>query len=614
MKRVRVLLWLALLAWAAAQSADVYAGTAAQNVTPISAARSKQDKENAAQKGTLPYSLVRQVVPHGAARMACDPAQAAEAMAWQKGDSLADVTLPASVAADPLAGYDIQWYRHICVAGAGGVGIAGNMFVPLSNDPNQTFPVIIFANSWALDEYEYFFQAREFAQEGFIVYSYSARGWGNSGGLIGVTGSEDMADVSAIIDWILAHAPAHPDQIGMSGISYGGGMALRAAAHDSRIKTVVAMSSWSDLSQSLFGGDTPRAVWGGILVATGHLLGNMDPAIEMYFHNLLNYTNVAETLAWALAHSPISVIDDIQVPVYIMQNMGDELFQPTSLLHFYEQLSGPDPYFKKLDINLGIHATAELPGLTGLSSGLWDQAHDWFRYWLQGEDTGIIAQPPVHIRLKNEDSTVALAAWPSPAIASRTWYLNPKQGFSGSLTDTPQFDSDTDTIHTAGLFVSGATTGIPIITPLLEQHTFFEIVTWTPLIRRDLATVYESDPLPSDMTIVGIPTVELWVEPDLPQAQLIAHLYDMDGLGFGTLITHGPMTLHEATPGEPVRVTFEMVAVGYQMEAGHRLMLAIDTEDDQYGKPTDEDYDVTFHYDEATPPLITVPYLVGNGQ
>ena len=605
--------WLLILLLAGLWgSAGRVAAADAPHVQPLTAERQEQEQEKEKEKTgvpLLPYAVARRMVPHGTTRLACDPAQAAEAWAWRKGEMPDDVVMPAYIPADPLAGYDIEWYRNICVSGAGGVGIAGNLFLPLSPDPNETFPVIIFANSWALDEYEYFFQARDFAQEGFIVYSYSARGWGNSGGLIGVAGPDDMADVSANIDWILSHAPANPDQIGMSGISYGGGMSLLAAAHDSRIKTVVAMSSWADLRQSLFGGDTPRSFWGNILVVTGNLLGNMDPAIEVYYNNLIHYTNVEETLAWAEAHSPVSVLEEIQVPVYIMQNMGDELFQPTSLLHFYSQLQGPDPYFKKLDINLGIHATAELPGLTGLSSDIWDRAHDWFRYWLQGVDTGILEQPPVHVRLKNADQTVALEDWPSAAIATRTWYLSPRHGLSGSLTDAPEYDPDTDTIHTAGLFVSGATTGIPIVTPLLEQHTPFETLAWIPLIRRDLATVYESSSLSSDMTIVGIPTVELWVQPELSRAQLIAHLYDVDALGIGTLITHGPMTLHEAAPGQPVRVTFEMVAVGYQMPAGHHLVLAIDTEDDQYGSPTDAAYDVTFHYDLAGPPLITVPYV-----
>ena len=103
--------------------------------------------------------------------------------------------------------------------------------------------------------------------------------------------------------------------------------------------------------------------------------------------------------------------------------------------------------------------------------------------------------------------------------------------------------------------------------------------------------------LTQNMLIAGIPTLDLWVEPSNSKMQLIAHLYDVDEGGVGTLITHGPLTLHDATPGQPVKVSIEMVAVAYEVPAGHHIALAIDTYDPQYSPPTLEPYEVDFLYD-----------------
>ena len=230
----------------------------------------------------------------------------------------------------------------IVVTSADGTTIAANVFIPTSDNPNETFPAIIFPNSWALEEHEYILQAINFAEQGYIVFSYSARGWGESGGLINVAGPKDMEDLTANIDWLIANTPVDEANIGMAGISYGAGISLLGAAHDDRVKTVVAMSGWGDVLKALYGAETPRLVWGGLLVGSGYLLGDMDPVTAEHFNNLINHTNVEQTLAWASLRSPITYIDRYnqrQVPIFLAQNFQDELFQPNGSMDFYSQLN-----------------------------------------------------------------------------------------------------------------------------------------------------------------------------------------------------------------------------------------------------------------------------------
>ena len=100
-----------------------------------------------------------------------------------------------------------------------------------SNRPSSgTHPAIVFVNSWGLNDAEYLAQATAFARAGYTVLSYTTRGFWGSGGQIDTAGPQDIADVSAVIDWLLAHTTADPAHIGVAGVSYGAGIGLIASA------------------------------------------------------------------------------------------------------------------------------------------------------------------------------------------------------------------------------------------------------------------------------------------------------------------------------------------------------------------------------------------------
>ncbi|WP_231882960.1 alpha/beta hydrolase, partial [Oleiphilus sp. HI0132] len=88
----------------------------------------------------------------------------------------------------------------IIVEANDGVDLAANVFVP--NDLSEPAPAIIFVNSWALNEYEYLTQAGELAEKGYIVFSYSTRGFGTSEGMINTAGPKDIDDFSRVIDYL----------------------------------------------------------------------------------------------------------------------------------------------------------------------------------------------------------------------------------------------------------------------------------------------------------------------------------------------------------------------------------------------------------------------------
>ena len=497
---------------------------------------------------------------------------------------------------------DYDYQDDIVLHSKDGTKIAANLFTPKGEG---VFPAIIFPNSWAMDEHQYYAQAELFAKKGYIVFSYSSRGWGESGGKVTVAGPQDMEDLTACIDWVIANTPVDSKNIGISGISYGAGISLLGLAHDARLKTAVAMSGWGDLITSLYGNETPHVVWATVLLGSGYLTGNMDPMIYEKYQNLVQRKNIPETLEWARKRSPIYAVDKINkrgAPVYISNNLQDEMFQPNSVINLYKKLSVP----KRLDLNLGIHASAELGGLIGIDNYIWKNTHEWFDYWLKGEQTGILSKPSVTMAVKNTTERDAFPSWPAKNAYKKELYFTERTIFkNGGLSDNAPEKSGKDEIITG--ILSGISTGIPIIGAIFEAHTPIPIITFLPTTNPVISIFYQSKPLEEDLKLRGTPQIEVWVKPSHKHVQLIAHLYKVNSLGFGTLITHAPITLHEATPGKAVKVNWDFVMTSYDLKKGERIAVAIDNYDLNY-KGLDHYFSTEILCGGNYKSMVTIPY------
>ncbi len=498
----------------------------------------------------------------------------------------------------------------IIISATDGVEIAANIFVP--NNLSGLAPAVIFINSWGLNEYEYLQQAADLAEKGYIVLSYSTRGFGQSGGVIATAGPQDVSDLSAVIDFLLANYPVDPQAIGSAGISYGSGISLLGAAFDSRIKAVSAMSSWGSLTDALYGNSTPRLVWGELLTLSGQLIGNLDPIVAQYWNDIKsqNLNEIPAIVEWANIRSPINYVEQINqngTAIYLGKAYGDNLFQPNTLLDMFSQLTTP----KHIDLVSGTHATAELlPSLVGIGDNIiWENTYKWFDLHLKGEINDMATAKPLQMKVKFKDQFDGFDDFPISQAQPQSFYLHPRSLFNSADLEDYSYQSwfgkdNTINAWTGSLF----STQIPLLSQLLEQ---LEIPILTDIsAASDVRSIYfNSGYLSEEMQIRGNPKVSLQVQPHFEKVQMVAYLYDMDFWGTGTLITHGVMTLPNAQAGKKVQVDFELVTTAYDIPEGHRLVLAIDTMDPQYKTPTSVNYNLDFEFSSSKQSVLTVPAL-----
>jgi predicted acyl esterase len=499
----------------------------------------------------------------------------------------------------------------LVIYGDDGVNLEANIFVP--TNLSGSAPAIIFINSWALNEYEYLKQAGELAEKGYIVLSYTTRGFGESGGVIDTAGPNDLSDLSNVVDFLIENYPVDPDNIGAGGISYGSGISLLGAAQDSRIKAVAAMSTWGSLPEALYGNQSPRLVWGALLNVSSQLLGEPDPILNQHWQDIKgqNLSAIPDVIAWANVRSPINYVDQLNAngtAVYLGKAYGDHLFQPNSVLEMFGQLTGP----KYIDLVSGSHATAEfLPSLVGVGDNvIWDNVYRWFDIHLKGETNALSGAKPLNMKVRFKDQFDGFDDYPIAATSNKKLYLHPRRLFDTGDLETYAFKSwqgradDTINAWTGTMF----STQIPLLSQTLEQ---LEIPIYADIsAASNIRSIYwESKPLSSSMKIRGTPSLKIRVQPHYDKAQIVAYLYDMDVWGTGKLITHGVFTLPDTDRGKEVTLDFDLVSTAYDVPAGHRLVLAIDTKDPQYKSPTRADYFLDIEYSNSKQSVLTIPAL-----
>ncbi|MFJ6985592.1 MULTISPECIES: CocE/NonD family hydrolase [unclassified Streptomyces] len=479
--------------------------------------------------------------------------------------------------------------RFVDIKGDGGTVLKANVVLPADADGGRRLPLIVLPTSWGLPQIEYLAQARRLADSGYVVLSYNVRGFWQSGGEIEVAGPPDVADASRVIDWALAHTPADPGRVGIGGVSYGAGISLLAAAHDPRIKAVAALSGWADLIGSIYSGRTQHVQAAALLDVVGAATGRRSAESREAFGDFYraDLADEERLLAWGRKRSATTYLDRLNrnAPAVMLANAwGDSVFPPDQYADFYTRLTGP----KRLELRPGDHATAELSGLFGLPNDVWTDTRRWFDHHLRGVDNGVNREQPVRLKSRSTGGYEGYPDWKSVAATSR------KIELAGTATVRANGDS-------------GANGGIVLLSSIVDQLVRLPPVASIPLLPRTRAAVWQSERYAKAQRVRGSARLHTTVTPTASSGTLVAHLYDVGPLGLGTLVSHAPYTFYGRTPGRSFGVDLELFATAYDVPAGHRLALVVDTVDPLYIEHNPTGARLTFSSPANDPSYVSIP-------
>ena len=546
--------------------------------------------------------------------------------------ALATVALTRSAAADPVGERALTVHVKDGPARDQPVAIDATLFTPAVTPA----PAVLLAHGFGGNKDSVADQARTLARDGFVVLTYSARGFGRTTGQIALNSPDyEVTDARALIDFlatqpqVLLDAPGDP-RVGVAGGSYGGALALSLGGADRRVDAVAAAITWNDLGQALFPDlaatqpqlpDTPAAgstgpdgvlkrSWAGIFFGTGSA-GPGDGACGKFIAAVCaNYVSAAQTgrptpelLDLLRRNSPTATNAQVRAPTLLLQGQQDTLF-------------GLD----QADANARQLAAAGAPVLTSWFAGGHDaggtnpdadaQVQRFLDFHLAGRGsdpgTGLSYQLTGSVGSDGTTATQTVTAATYPGLhgnptPTRQVVLTggtqpvtrPPGGAPSAISTLPGLGSAVAGLAGSGLSTSALTSGLALDVP-------------------GQSATFRGAPLASAVTITGSSRIGLHVAGvgGTTEAVLFAKLYDVAADGRRSLPGGGVAAFRiPALPPDGATVALTLPGVVATVTAGHHLELVVSTTDQAYATPlTPAAYTIALAPDSAA---LTVPVVTG---
>src|SRR5699024_10140748 len=225
-------------------------------------------------------------------------------------------------------------------------------------------------------------------------------------------------------------------------------------------------------------------------------------------------------------------------------------------------------------------------GQPGPAIGFLQEVVAWLDHWLGGQrDNGVADWPALRVWLQDtvEPSTtyarrpgrwVVEESWPSPHIVSRRYPLDRHRiAFPGEHVDSPPLtvQSPLSVGMYAGKWTSHNT---PPDLPYDQRN------------EDGGSLVFDSDPLPDRLELLGSPVLEFMFAADRPVAMVAVRISDVAPDGKATRVSYGVANLNHLrgpyapealSPGVRRQARVQLNGLAQSFPAGHRIRLAIST-------------------------------------
>lgn len=518
------------------------------------------------------------------------------------------------------------------------VDLDTTLYLPRDASSRHRVPAVLLAHGFGGSKESVRADAEDLVARGYAVLTWTARGFGRSGGEIHLDSPDhEVRDASRLLDRLAARPDIRLDaagdpRVGVVGGSYGGGLALLLAAQDRRVDAIVPMITWNDLSRAFLPESTGKAPtegvfkkgWAGIFFGGGGNAGSgpsgisgttagqpegapvpagapspqpgagpgtgpsrapggaADPACGRFAADVcaaylrIATTGRADQAAVDLLRrsSPAGVLDRIKAPTLLVQGEADTLFPLTEADANARGIAAAGTPVRVAWFTGG-HDGGEGP--TSDSDRVRFLTAQWLDHYVKGEG-------PVPGRSFTFSRIAGFDALDRGLVATG-YRITDYPGVTGQARRDVALAGPPRTIANPPNGNPAAISAVPFAGALGSlvngvagdipgQHARFE-----------------SAPLAEAVDVVGAPTVRIRAASATGEAVLFVKLYDVDPKGAATLpdglvapvrLTGLPRTVDTARP-----VTVTLPAIVRRVEAGHRLRLVVATSDQAYATPAE---------------------------
>ncbi|HEX2706818.1 MAG TPA: CocE/NonD family hydrolase [Solirubrobacterales bacterium] len=483
-----------------------------------------------------------------------------------------------------------------------------------------------------------------YAHRGYAVVNYTARGFGNSCGG-GATGDHSGAcgagyirladsryearDTQYLLGLLADEGVVKPRDIGVTGISYGGGQSIELAFLADKIrKPNGKLAPWRspDGKKMKIAAAYPRWPWSDLvsaLIPNGRFLDtevapaeqSLDPfgvPISSYLNGLylsgvLNgyycggapastpctdtQANVTQDKAYLDAGQPLAAEAQTALkgiysnnggyplrfvkgastpaPLLIQSGWTDELFPAEQALRVYDYLRSRD---KKAPVSLQLGDLGHSRGSNkpGLNHYFNNQAAKFFAANLLGAKK----RGPAPGSVTAFTQTCPITTPDGGPYKSKGWKALHPGSFSFGSSATQEFSS-----------AGGDATVAKAFDPIFGTTDACKTI---PVTAEPNVATY-SRPVSGGFTLLGLPTVKAKIGGTGQYAQIVARLWDISPEGTQLLVSRGVYALENGQSGE---IEFQLHGNGYRFAKGHTVQLELLGRDAPYYQAGDVPFTV----------------------
>jgi uncharacterized protein len=426
-----------------------------------------------------------------------------------------------------------------------------------------------------------FIEGSHLLDKGYTYVMVDLRGFGGSTGCLDWGGPGEQADVLNTIKWA-ASQPWSTGNVGTYGKSYDGMTGLLAAALDPQgangLKAVVAGEPVYDDYRYLYGDGIRRENWAATPALYDAISITPGPAQDDPTYNIngaqenvqrpgchvQNWTDQAGNedhfSPYWRQRNIINMIKGSNVPIFLTQGTVENNTAPDGTAQFLANHTGPErgwigpwQHVRGNDTTNGRPTGRLMMG----RAGWFDEVMRYYDKYLKGVEPTV--QDPNFAVQTNDGVWRGEAKWPPADSTNYTSDLR-----SGTYADTAQSAAwGTD---------SNATSGVWTISPAL--------------------------PYAAHMT--GSPSLTVDVGSQLPRANLVADIYDIDASGKGVLVSRQGHLIYGNGP-----INLELWSTDWKFAAGHRIGIRVtDNNSDWFIAAIPTEQTVTVYGGSATLPFL----------
>jgi ABC-2 type transport system ATP-binding protein len=481
------------------------------------------------------------------------------------------------------------------------VALDTDVYVPDRKVPPGGFPLLeVFHGGGSTKDNPYDAgHARDFANDGYVVVIYSARGHGNSGGQVTVAGPAEIRDLFDVTAWALGVGgrtlPSHPDlhidrsRIALAGYSQGGlhtnlgqvwaadpsidpyGISFRALEPGNTPdlvfnalvpNQVVKLSFGVGLIETYLVGSSARIApvvdkWIATTTADEPAAYGSGNLCDFSTHDTATSTMQAD-LGW---RSVGCQAGRLGLPWVWAQSFDDGLFPPDMAISMWNR--APNRTQHRLYLSMGGHAAPAADAAVEQ-----DKLATQMRFLdavMQGRSL-----PKPNVVYWTRDPAIAVPG-DSYAYTSGAWYRQTADAWppAGVANSTYRFDAGTTYLSP----LTEDERNDPVAAAALSATPLGASLSSVPAT--DLPGFIQSSrtpPFSSDQELSGAPYASLAWTPAAPDSQLVLELFDQAPDGTLTLFSRGVTGLRGAVPSLERTVRVDGNAFSIRLAAGHRVV------------------------------------------